>query len=63
VEVEVLLEPDALGRAGTLDVDPAELAELYGLDARLRRRFETCGVDPRAGGAPEAWLRQARHPV
>ena len=62
VELEVLLEPGALGRAGALDVDPAEPAPLDGLDAGLSGLW-TCGVDPRARGAPETWLRQARHRV
>ena len=47
---------------GPLDVDPAEPAPLDGLDARLSRLW-TYGVDPRARGAPETWLRQARHRV
>ena len=48
VELEVLLEPGALGGAGALDVDPAQAAPLDDLDLGLGAS-EACGIDPCAG--------------
>jgi len=48
VELEVLLEPGEVHRAGPLDVDPAEALVLDYLYARLSARGRGRRIDPRA---------------
>jgi hypothetical protein len=63
VEVEVLLEPDAIDPARALDVDPAEALGLDDLVAGrvgLRRRND--GLPANAGSTTEPGLGKARHP-
>ena len=62
VEVEVLLEPLAVGETGLFDVDPAEAAALD--DLRIGGRLYVAGQDRAARDATakaRAWERQVRH--
>src|SRR5205085_5919625 len=56
VELEVLLEPGLVDRAGTLDVDPTQTVVLDDLYARLSLRGEL-GYPADASGAAKAWPR------
>src|SRR4029077_10089588 len=62
VEVEALLEPSAMAVSRLLDVDPADVERLDGLDLRSLRLDDGGRRDgATARHAREAWLGQARH--
>ena len=62
VEVEVLLQPGALGLAGALDVDPAQAGVLDDLDLGLLRLvLDARDRATRPHGPAQAGLGQARH--
>jgi hypothetical protein len=50
VELEVLLEPRLVERAGALDVDPAQAVVLDDLDVRLSGGLSGVLIDARATG-------------
>jgi hypothetical protein len=63
MELEVLLEPGAVKRPGSLDVDPAKAVVLDYLDVGLSRSRNE-GIDPGpATCAAQPWLWQIRHGV
>ena len=61
MELEVLLEPRAVDRAGPLDVDPPQPMGLDGLYVGLRAAVSGMRVSPDTGGSAEAWTRDAWH--